>query len=126
MVYGSTRASAEVSPKRSPQDGSSFIFTGDTPKSIEEKLVKEGADLDSDVLKVAHHGSKTAKSDMFIEAVSPEIAVIEVGLNNQYGHPHQETLESLEKYGINTLRTDEDGDIKIFSDGKNLKLITSK
>ena len=99
----------------------SFLFTGDIYKSVEKELVE----LDSDVLKVAHHGSKTSSSEEFIAEVSPEIAVIPVGKNNNYGHPHQEVLEILSRYGINILRTDKDGDIKIISNGDNFKLITN-
>lgn len=100
----------------------SFLFTGDTTKSIEESLIKGGVNLSSDVLKVAHHGSKTAESEIFFSAVNPEFAVISVGKDNQYGHPNSEVLESLEKFGIKVLRTDIEGDIKIISDGKNLKI----
>ena len=96
----------------------SFLFTGDAYKSIERKLIKEKPSLDSDVLKVGHHGSKTSSAQDFIEQISPEIAVISVGKNNPYGHPHQETLEILKDFGIRILRTDLDGDIKIISDGK--------
>jgi competence protein ComEC len=78
--------------------------------------------LDSDVLKIAHHGSKTSSSEDFLKEVSPEIAVISVGKDNSYGHPTQEVLENLNKYGIKVLRTDEAGDIKIISDGQNLKI----
>jgi competence protein ComEC len=99
----------------------SFLFTGDTYKDVERKLLLNQVkqQLDSDVLKVAHHGSKTSTSEEFIKSVSPEIAVISVGKGNKYGHPNQEVLELLEKYGIKILRTDEDGDIKIISDGEN-------
>jgi competence protein ComEC len=96
-----------------------FIFTGDAPKSIEKTLVESNLDLDSDILKVGHHGSKTSTTDVFLDKVSPDIAVISVGKDNQYGHPHLEVLERLEKYGIKILRTDQNGDIKIFSDGRN-------
>jgi len=75
--------------------------------------------LDSEVLKVSHHGSKTSSGEEFIAEVSPEIAVISVGKDNKYGHPHREVLDTLTKYGIRVLRTDENGDIKIISDGKN-------
>ena len=78
--------------------------------------------LGSDVLKVAHHGSKTSSSEEFIAEVSPEIAVISVGKENKYGHPHPESLDTLEKYGIRVLRTDENGDIKIISNGKNYEV----
>jgi len=96
----------------------SFLFTGDVYKSIEEKLIESKTDLDSDVLKIGHHGSKTSTAEDFITKVSPEIAVISAGKNNSYGHPNQEVLDILNKYGIKILRTDKDGDIKIISDGK--------
>jgi len=94
----------------------SFLFTGDAYKSAEKKLVDKETDLASDVLKVGHHGSRTSNSEEFIEKVSPEIAVISVGKDNTYGHPHQETLDTLEKYGIKILRTDKNGDIQILVD----------
>lgn len=97
----------------------SFLFTGDSYKDLERDLIEKGANIDSDVLKIAHHGSKTSSSEEFIAKVSPEIAVISVGRENKYGHPHQEVLDTLTKYGIRILRTDENGDIKIISDGKN-------
>jgi competence protein ComEC len=94
----------------------SFLFTGDIYKDVEEILSLTNFDLNSKILKVAHHGSKTSSSEKFLEKVSPEIAVISVG-ENKYGHPHRETLETLKKYGIRVLRTDLNGDIKITSDG---------
>jgi len=100
-------------------DGNSFLFTSDIYKSIEGELIKRRLDIDSDILKVAHHGSKTSSSPEFIEKVSPEIAVIQVGKGNSYGHPHPKTLETLKKYGIKIFRTDLDSDIKIISNGKN-------
>jgi len=100
----------------------SFLLTGDIYKSVEETLVEKNIFIDSDILKVAHQGSRTSTAEEFLEAVTPEIAVIPVGRNNRYGHPHQETLETLKKHGIKVLRTDEDGDIKIISDGTNLKI----
>lgn len=103
-------------------DKNAFLFTGDTTKSIENKLMEEGINLNADVLKVAHHGSKTAESEIFLNAVNPKIAVIQVGLNNQYGHPNQEVLDLLNKYGITILRTDQRGDIKIISDGKTFNV----
>ncbi len=96
----------------------SFIFTGDAYKSIERELIEKDITLNSDVLKVGHHGSKTSSSEEFIQAVSPEIAVIQCGKDNPYGHPYPETLATLEKFGIKILRTDQNGDIKIVSDGK--------
>ncbi len=110
-------------------DDISFLFTGDITKKVEQELIiRENscsnsckfAKLKSDVLKVAHHGSKTSTSPEFLAVVSPEIAVIQVG-ENSYGHPHPEVLANLEQFGIYILRTDKDGDIKIVSDGSNFK-----
>lgn len=98
----------------------SFLFTGDAPKSIEKGLVERKIDLESAVLKVGHHGSKNSTADDFIQKVSPQIAVISAGKNNKYGHPHQETLDTLDKYGIRIFRTDFKEDIKIFSDGDKI------
>lgn len=93
-----------------------ILFTGDIEAKTEQELVGRGLDLKSEILKVAHHGSKTSTIPEFIAAVSPEIAVISVGKDNPYGHPHSQTLENLR--GIKILRTDIDGDIKIKSDGE--------
>ncbi|MBU3942357.1 MBL fold metallo-hydrolase [Patescibacteria group bacterium] len=94
----------------------SFLFTGDISEKIEKKL-----DVDIDVLKVAHHGSKTSSSVGFLEKVSPEVAVISVG-ENTYGHPSPETLQNLDNFGIKTLITKEEGDIKVVSDGNFFKI----
>jgi competence protein ComEC len=103
-------------------DDTAFIFTGDSYKSVEKEIVDRELYLDSDVLKVGHHGSKTSTAKEFLEAVKPELAVISAGSENSYGHPHQETLDILAKYDIKVLRTDIDGDIKIISDGKQLTI----
>ncbi len=99
----------------------SFLFTGDISSSIEKELIEKGIDLSSNVLKVAHHGSKYSSSEEFLEAVFPQLAVIQVG-ENPYGHPTKEVLQRLEKFDINVLRTDKKGDIKVISDGNNLKI----
>jgi len=98
----------------------SFLFTGDIYKSIERELLGLAEQLDSDVLKVAHHSSKTSSAKEFIEVVSPEVAVISCGKDNPYGHPHPETLDNLG--GIRIFRTDLNGDIKIVSDGIEYRL----
>jgi len=103
----------------------SFLFAGDIEKSMEKKLIESGAEIDSDVLKVAHHGSKTSSIPEFVEKVSPEVAVISVGKENKYGHPHEETLDTLGKYGIDILRTDLNGDIKIISSKAAMKILSS-
>ncbi|MBQ7638984.1 MAG: MBL fold metallo-hydrolase [Clostridia bacterium] len=97
-----------------------FLFTGDAEKAVDEQLLASDFDLGADVLKIAHHGGSDATSKQFLEAVSPKTAVISCGKNNDYGHPHRETLKLLESEDIEVLRTDERGDITIFSDGKNI------
>jgi len=90
-----------------------FLFTGDLPSDKEAELIKdEHNDMSVNVLKVSHHGSKYATSAEFLEAVSPEEAVISVGKNNSYGHPAAEIIERLLQRGIKIWRTDELGDIK--------------
>lgn len=100
-----------------------FLLTGDSPTSIENYLVQgESLYLQSDVLKVGHHGSKTSTSQGFVSAVSPQYAVISVGKDNKYGHPNQETLDTLSNFGSQILRTDQSGRIVFKSDGVNLKI----
>lgn len=104
-------------------DAIDFLFTGDAPKKVEYQLLANNHNLDSEILKVAHHGSKYSSDEYFLKAVSPNIAVISVG-KNSYGHPAQEVLDNLQKYGIVTYRTDKNGDLKIISDGKNYQVLT--
>lgn len=106
----------------------SFLFTGDISQEVEKALVLNQVKhnlIDSDVLKVAHHGSKYSSSEEFLATVSPELAVIQVG-KSSYGHPAQELLNRLKNFDIKILRTDKDGDIKIISDGKKLWFIQKK
>ena len=69
-------------------------------------------------LKVPHHGSKNGLTKELLETIKPEVAVISVGKNNSYGHPHEETLKLLRDKDIKILRTDEKGDIEVVNDGK--------
>ena len=103
-----------------------FLFTGDAEKEVEHELLKSGADLKAQVLKVGHHGSSTSSDKKFISAVSPQYAVISCGEDNDYGQPHKETLKVLESSGTEILRTDILGDIKVFSDGENIKVEKSE
>ncbi|MCQ2472627.1 MAG: ComEC/Rec2 family competence protein [Saccharofermentans sp.] len=86
-----------------------ILFTGDLGSETESNLIKKGIDLDCDILKVAHHGSKYSSSAEFLESSSPAIAVISVGSGNFYGHPSPYTIERLNTYGCEILRTDLDG-----------------
>jgi beta-lactamase superfamily II metal-dependent hydrolase len=97
----------------------SVLLTGDISASVERRLVEDGLPLDSDVLKVAHHGSHNSSDEAFLRAVSPKYAVISAGANNSYGHPRAETLERLSAAGAVIYRTDIHGTVVFsFSDGK--------
>lgn len=97
-----------------------FLFTGDSPKSIEEYLVLvEGEYLQSDVLKVGHHGSRTSTSLLFLDEVQPTIGVISAGKDNSYGHPHTEVTDALFNAGTSILQTTE-GTVTLLSDGKTV------
>lgn len=97
----------------------SFLLTGDMESDAERDLVESGANLKADVLQVGHHGSSTSSGYIFMNAVLPEMGVISCGVNNKYGHPHQETLSILRDAGVDTYRTDLLGTITIGSDGAN-------
>ncbi len=102
----------------------SFLFTGDAEKQSEKLMVEDaeayGWDLKTDVLKCGHHGSSTSSSARFLKAVLPEYAVISCGEDNEYGHPHQETLKKLNKLETDIYRTDQDGTVLAKSDGKTI------
>lgn len=100
----------------------SFIVTGDAEKDEELEIVENGADLDCDVLRVGHHGSKTSSCKDFLDAVTPEICVISCGADNDYGHPHDVVVDRLEKYTDEIYRTDICGDIVMTSDGRNIEI----
>ena len=97
----------------------SFLLTGDMEKTAETDLVNSGANLKADVLQVGHHGSSTSTGYAFLNAVLPEMGIISCGVNNKYGHPHEETLSILRDAGVDVYRTDLQGTITIGSDGQN-------
>ena len=97
----------------------SFLLTGDMEKTAETDLVDSGVNLRADVLQVGHHGSSTSTGYLFLNSVLPEMAVISCGVNNKYGHPHEETLSILRDAGVDVYRTDLQGTITIGSDGQN-------
>jgi competence protein ComEC len=92
------------------------LFTGDIEKSAENKLINVKTDLKADILKIAHHGSKTSSSGNFLKAVDAIMAIIEVGKDNQYGHPHQEVLQRLKNLLVFT--TGDKGNITLLSNGE--------
>jgi competence protein ComEC len=103
-----------------------FLFMGDAGVATEKELLGEKVDLHAEVLKVGHHGSDSASSLDFLRAVAPQIAVIECGLDNKFGHPKADTLWRLTKAGAEIFRTDRNGTIKIKSDGKNINVKNGK
>jgi len=99
---------------------SSFLFMGDAEAEVESEILSAGLNIKSDVIKIGHHGSITASSKKFLEAVNPKIAIIMVGKNNDFNHPSLRIIKRLEKLNIKMFRTDQDGTIKIISDGKKI------
>jgi len=98
----------------------SFLFTGDMEKEAETDMLDYGMDVKADVLKVGHHGSSTSTGYRFLYEVDPEYAVVSVGADNTYGHPHRETVAILGDAGVPMLRTDELGTILAVSDGQDI------
>lgn len=94
------------------------LLTGDATSGVEKQILIYDENIQSDVLKVGHHGSKTSTDESFVSAVNPQYAVISSGKGNRYGHPNQEVLSTLGKFDLKILRTDELGTIVMKSDGK--------
>ena len=93
-----------------------FVVTGDAPKSIEEYIVRQyGDELESEVMKVGHHGSDTSTADSFVSAVSPEFAVISAGTDNRYGHPHREVIKRLASEPLQIFETAKEGTVSLQS-----------
>lgn len=97
-----------------------FLFTGDAEEASEMEMLSNGIELSADVYKVAHHGSRSASTQEFLNAVHPKYAVISCGEGNSYGHPHAEVLNRLRSMGVEVFRTDEQGSIIASSDGENI------
>ena len=103
-----------------------FLFTGDAETKAEKLLLEENLDIDCDVLKVSHHGSNTSSSKNFLKATTPDYAVISVGEGNMYGHPSNQTLQSLKSIGATVYRTDQSGDITFEIERGKIKIQTEK
>lgn len=91
-------------------DNTKFLFTADISTIVEEDIIKNN-DIKTDILKVAHHGSKTSSSVNFINNIKPKVCIISVGENNKFGHPNKNTLDTLNK--CNIYRTDLDGSVQV-------------
>lgn len=110
IVYGST----------------SFLFTGDAERDVEQAMISRGVPLKSTVLKVGHHGSYTSTSYQFLWNVMPDYAVISCGKDNSYGHPHDEVLSRLRDADVYLFRTDLQGDITCTSNGSSVSFSVSR
>jgi competence protein ComEC len=100
------------------------LLPGDAEKDAERGMLSENSpdELQADVLKIGHHGSRNSTTAEFLAAVRPQLAIISVGEDNPYGHPNAELLERLASAGVRVLRTDRDGAVHILMDGKSLEV----
>ena len=103
----------------------SFLLTGDAEDISEAEMLKHRLDLQATVLKVGHHGSTSSTTNAFLKAASPKYAVISVGLNNDYGHPTQVTLNKLANARVHVYRTDQEGTVVATTEGDSLTFIAS-
>jgi competence protein ComEC len=125
--------SPDYAPKEAPQNNDSlafrvtfgrhsFLLSGDIERQVEAELIAEGLVRKTDVLKVAHHGSKTSSTAAFLDLARPAFAVMSVGFENPYGHPRGDVIARFEERRANVLRTDLDGLVTVSSDGRRLDL----
>ncbi|MBY6916076.1 ComEC/Rec2 family competence protein [Clostridium botulinum] len=98
----------------------SYLFTGDAEALSEGEILAKQLDISADVLKLGHHGSHSSTSQAFLDKVNPRYAIVSCGKGNDYGHPHQETLNKLNDKNIEILRTDLSGTIVSTSDGNDI------
>jgi competence protein ComEC len=103
----------------------SFLFTGDGEEDAESEMLSSGANLKADILQVGHHGSKTSTTDRFLNAVKPDVAIYSASVDNQYGHPHIETISRLETSGSLVYGTDVHGTVIVETDGKTFSVHTN-
>jgi competence protein ComEC len=102
-----------------------WLLTGDAEAGAESWLLAHArGELAASVLKVGHHGSRSSSTPEFIEAVSPRVAVVSVGRDNDYGHPSVEVLQRLDAHGVHVLRTDDEGTMILSTDGHWLEVRT--
>ncbi len=104
----------------------SFLFSGDAEQCVETAILDAGHDISCDVIKVPHHGSDTSLTYRWLREAAPQYGVISVGNGNSYGHPTEATLSKLRDAEVKTLRTDIQGTIICYSDGKNLSFAVDK
>ncbi len=103
-----------------------FMLTGDIEEPIEQEIIRSGLPLQSQVLKLGHHGSRTSSSLPFLMEVRPLLAIYSAGVGNSYGHPHPEVLQRMRDYDVPTYGTDQDGTIVVLTDGQELQVQTGR
>src|SRR5690554_2656060 len=103
-----------------------FLFTGDAEEAAETSILSSFDNINAQILKVGHHGSRTSTTSSFLSAITPKIAIIMCGENNRYGHPHNETISKIKQENIKIYRTDIHGNIIIDTNGKNYEIKTEK
>jgi len=104
----------------------SMVTTGDAEIPAEREMIESGLYLGADILRLGHHGSRTSTSQEFLDAVNPSIAIIQVGADNRYGHPHQEVMDRLHAANLRIYRNDHHGDIILRTDGANINIETER
>lgn len=102
------------------EKGSTVLLTADIEAEAEEDIIHLNRWLRSTAIKISHHGSRYSSSEVFLNSVFPEIAIISVGKDNPFGHPHEEVIERLERYGIRVYRTDRHGAIKLVEENGHI------
>jgi competence protein ComEC len=102
----------------------SFLLCGDVERPIERAMLEAGEVHPADVLKVAHHGSRTSSTEEFVEIAHPAFALISAGFENSYGHPHPTVVERLREHHAEVIRTDRVGLITVRTDGRHLTVDT--
>lgn len=103
----------------------SYLFMGDAESMVEDEIINSKQKIDADVIKLGHHGSSTSSSRDFLSKVNPDAAIISCGADNSYGHPQEETLNTLNELNIKYFRTDENGNILVATDGKKIAVSDS-
>ena len=103
-----------------------FLFTGDAGKTSERKMIASGNSLKAEILSLGHHGSNTASSPEFIDAVDPDVAIYSAGEGNSYGHPHKEVVDLMKEKKIPLYGTDKDGSISVTTDGIEYEIAVEK
>ncbi|MDD3647256.1 MAG: MBL fold metallo-hydrolase [Candidatus Dojkabacteria bacterium] len=104
----------------------SFLLTGDIESDQEMALIEQNVRIGSEILKLPHHGSKTASSYEFLRYVDPDVVIISCGLDNKFSHPHAETIDKLDNLGIHYYRTDKQGRIGFRTNGQNYRVMVEK